>query len=890
MADFPARLKPKKSSVSGEVPQASDLEVAEIAVNTADGKLFVKHTDDSIKEISGSGGGATDLDGLTDVDAPAPTDGQGIAWFDDESTWKAGPTIARWEYTNTETYADDVSVLLNFNNSLQEEVGLTASSTGTITYDEGQFGSQAAVFDGGSTVYIPADTSLDLPGDFTIEGWYYFDSATGSFQGLAARRNYPGPDAVGDWVLYVNTTGIIEFADLGNNVYQSSSLAVNGAAWNHIAVTREASTVRIFLNGSAVASFTMATDFTSTEQLTIGQASTGSYLAGRVEDFRITKGVARYTTAFTVPSAPLSLGFGGVATMPLDILTDVEAPSPANGQVLTWSSTRARWEPANLSLDASGGDAWWEYVDDLISYDGATDGQTMPFTNTGNNPGTQSGSAVGSTALSKFGTSSLDSDATSTMTTTVAYGGDPIGTNDFTLEGWFYYDNATRGSFAKLFAIGSYSDVTQSLLLEKDNTSTTVMDLKVTQNSGVQSTVSISNKQATNTWQHVALVRRGSDFFCYMDGSKVATLSASGVDLGSNDYQFGTGCTGVNEIRFTRGYARYWESTIEIPSEPFPAVGQGLAVALDDLSDVEVADPGDGTGLVWAAHSSQWVDGPQITRWVDTDADPYANETVLLLNFNSNLVDATGRHTPAISGTTAYGEAKYGTASLSLDGSSEVNITNSADFSLSGDFTIEFWVKPDSIPTGTGPGSAAALLCKRNLVGAGSGTWGMIFGETSIDFQDLESITKYSGSTTLTAGVWQHVAVTRSGTTLRMFLDGVEIGSWTSVSRNFTNSETLRFGRWDSSGSYRYDGLVDDLRITKGIARYTAAFTPPAAEMALAGLVKTPTMPLDLLTDVDAATPTTGQVLTYDGTVWAPADAATVSYDRVVGGTFGSGV
>jgi len=58
MADLNARIKPKKSSVAGEVPQAADLEVAEIAVNTADGKLFVKHTDDSIKEISGAGGGS----------------------------------------------------------------------------------------------------------------------------------------------------------------------------------------------------------------------------------------------------------------------------------------------------------------------------------------------------------------------------------------------------------------------------------------------------------------------------------------------------------------------------------------------------------------------------------------------------------------------------------------------------------------------------------------------------------------------------------------------------------------------------------------------------------------------------------------------------------------
>lgn len=62
MADLTARIKPKKSSTAGEVPQASDLEVAELAVNTADGKLFVKHTDDSIKEISGGGGGISSPD------------------------------------------------------------------------------------------------------------------------------------------------------------------------------------------------------------------------------------------------------------------------------------------------------------------------------------------------------------------------------------------------------------------------------------------------------------------------------------------------------------------------------------------------------------------------------------------------------------------------------------------------------------------------------------------------------------------------------------------------------------------------------------------------------------------------------------------------------------
>lgn len=69
MADFTARIKPKKSSTAGEVPQAADLEVAELAVNTADGKLFVKHTDDSIKEISGGGKTLPFLVGYTAIPA-----------------------------------------------------------------------------------------------------------------------------------------------------------------------------------------------------------------------------------------------------------------------------------------------------------------------------------------------------------------------------------------------------------------------------------------------------------------------------------------------------------------------------------------------------------------------------------------------------------------------------------------------------------------------------------------------------------------------------------------------------------------------------------------------------------------------------------------------------
>jgi tagatose-1,6-bisphosphate aldolase len=100
MAEISARIKPKKSSTTAEVPSASDLEVAEIAVNTADGKLFVKHTDNSVKTI---GGNISGIDDLTDVDTStvAPTDGQALLWDNANSQWEPGDVVGNTDLTYT---------------------------------------------------------------------------------------------------------------------------------------------------------------------------------------------------------------------------------------------------------------------------------------------------------------------------------------------------------------------------------------------------------------------------------------------------------------------------------------------------------------------------------------------------------------------------------------------------------------------------------------------------------------------------------------------------------------------------------------------------------------------------------------------------------------------
>lgn len=81
MAEIFARIKPIKSSTAGEVPGAADLDVAELAINTADGYLFTKHTDNTVVQLGGSASLASiDLIGDVDTTTAAPSTNQALVW------------------------------------------------------------------------------------------------------------------------------------------------------------------------------------------------------------------------------------------------------------------------------------------------------------------------------------------------------------------------------------------------------------------------------------------------------------------------------------------------------------------------------------------------------------------------------------------------------------------------------------------------------------------------------------------------------------------------------------------------------------------------------------------------------------------------------------------
>lgn len=94
----------------------------------------------------------------------------------------------------------------------------------------------------------------------------------------------------------------------------------------------------------------------------------------------------------------------------------------------------------------------------------------------------------------------------------------------------------------------------------------------------------------------------------------------------------------------------------------------------------------------------------------------------------------------------------------------------------------------------------------------------------------------FTASWTPATNTWYHVAVSRQGTSLRAFIDGTQLGTTQTNSVNYVrvNSDPLYIGQYFAGSANRYlNGYIDDLRITKGLARYTANFTPPTAPFPL---------------------------------------------------------
>lgn len=216
--------------------------------------------------------------------------------------------------------------------------------------------------------------------------------------------------------------------------------------------------------------------------------------------------------------------------------------------------------------------------------------------------------------------------------------------------------------------------------------------------------------------------------------------------------------------------------------------------------------------------------------------------TVALLHFNG--ADASTTFTDESGKTwTANGNAqidtaqsKFGGASGLFDGSGDyITTPDSADWQLDGGsdsnlWTVDFWVRFNGDP-GTGH---FGFLHQRN---DNNNFWTIAIVNNNLRFWIASggaNIVLIDQAWNPADATWYHIAIVKNGTSGYMhFVNGSQIGSTTvdtSTMPNFTG--VLNVGRSiDGTGTNRdLNGWIDELRISKGIARWTANFTPPTSE------------------------------------------------------------
>lgn len=210
--------------------------------------------------------------------------------------------------------------------------------------------------------------------------------------------------------------------------------------------------------------------------------------------------------------------------------------------------------------------------------------------------------------------------------------------------------------------------------------------------------------------------------------------------------------------------------------------------------------------------------------------DIYINNTVLLfhadgVNGSTVFVDSS----PSSQTLTVVGDArlstslkKYGTASAYFDGTGDsIALTNKSDFTFadSEDFTIEAWFYiTTSVPTYQHIAGKWAAGGQEWILGCNLSDLCFFWGEDSLGI---------AVSTTYSVDTWTHVAIVRNAGTITAYKDGVSFGSFYNNSASnatYTGDPAMHIGSIEGGDSL--NGYIDELRVTKGVARYLTTFVP----------------------------------------------------------------
>lgn len=354
------------------------------------------------------------------------------------------------------------------------------------------------------------------------------------------------------------------------------------------------------------------------------------------------------------------------------------------------------------------------------------------------------------------------------------------------------YDFGTGDFTIELFAYRTGAGTGDRFLISRGNSTNFL--LRWTTGGSLQFYINGSLKLAytfafaLNTWCHIAVTRSGTDLRMYVDGVSVAnttdstsfSTSANTVVIG-DQAGFDSFAGYISNARILKGTAQYTGASFTPPTAPLTAI---------------------------------------------------TNTQLLLSGTNAGIFDNAAKNDleTVANAQISTTQKKYGTGSMYFDGTGDwllvPNLNRIAP--MTGNWTIEFWLNLVSLPAGT------AYLFNQNASANYGTTIDMSSAGTLRFWLTTDGMSwiggTYSGasSVNLSTATWYHVALVRNGTTVTLYIDGTSRASATGVTATYVYSDqatyVMGYGGLNPPVSY-----IDDFRITNGVARYTADFTPPTA-------------------------------------------------------------
>ena len=240
--------------------------------------------------------------------------------------------------TNNGTTFTDESATIKGSGSAKS---ITRNGDTKTSTTQSKFYGSSGYFDG-SGDYLTAGTSSDYifgTGDFTIECWAYF-GALNTENALISNHNNDS-----NWVFKIASGKIQYYPGDGNGSSINGTSTINTGSWYHFSATRQSGTLRLFVNGVLETTATVSANYTVNNTLHIGAQQNnlaGSYLNGYLQDARIYKGVAKYTSNFNPPSSTqnptLAAGNDSLVDVPTNgSEVDTGVGAEVRGNYCTWN-------------------------------------------------------------------------------------------------------------------------------------------------------------------------------------------------------------------------------------------------------------------------------------------------------------------------------------------------------------------------------------------------------------------------------------------------------------------------------------------------------------------------------------------------------------------------